>query len=198
MYEDINYYYGKGQQEVLKAQKKKKPISIIDMALFLYLLEQANIEQYIQMTIQYNAQQMYKQALINIQQQKELEIENDEFQRIINRQNNQKLCINNDKISGFMDNQLIGLNNQAKVEGIKELDNNAKVRFVAVEDGSTTKMCDSLNNQTFNVNGINKFIRYYGNTEKELVKKDFTVKGLALRYKHASYNTDTIIIVEVH
>ena len=88
MYDDINYYYSEGQKEVLKAQKKKKPISIIDMALFLYLLEQSNLEQYIQMTIQYNTQQMYKQALINIQQQKELEMENDEFQRIINRQNN--------------------------------------------------------------------------------------------------------------
>ncbi len=167
------------------------------MALFLYLLEQSNLEQYIQMTIQYNTQQMYKQALINIQQQKELEMENDEFQRIINKQQNTKLCINDYKISGFMDNQLIGLNNQAKVEGIKELDNNARVRFIAVEDSSTTKMCDSLNNQIFNVNGINKFIRYYENTEKELVKKEFTVKGLVLRYKYASYNTDTIITVEV-
>ena len=161
MYDDINYYYEEGQQEVLKAQKKKKPISIIDMALFLYLLEQINLEQYIQMTIQYNAQQMYKQALINIQQQKELEIENNEFQRVINQQQNTKLCINNDKISGFMDNQLIGLNNQAKVEGIKEVDNNAKVRFIAVEDSSTTDMCHSLDGQTFYINKENVFDRYW-------------------------------------
>ena len=101
------------------------------------------------MTIQYNAQQIYKQALINIQQQKELEIGNNEFQRIINQQQNTKLCINNDKISGFMDNQLIGLNNQAKIQGIKEIDNNAKVRFIAITDGKETDMCHSLDGQIF-------------------------------------------------
>ena len=125
MYDDANYYYQEGQKEVNNTLKKKKPISIIDMALFLYLLEQPNYtglnyEKSIQATIQYNAQQLYKQILINIQQQKELEIENDEFQNILNRQENTKLCINNDKISGFMDVQVIGLNNQAKVEGIRK------------------------------------------------------------------------------
>ena len=38
MYEDVNYYYEQGQQEV---NKKKKP-SIIPMALFLALLDQPN------------------------------------------------------------------------------------------------------------------------------------------------------------
>ena len=38
MYEDANYYYKQGQQEV---NKKKKP-SIIQMALFLALLDQPN------------------------------------------------------------------------------------------------------------------------------------------------------------
>jgi len=38
MYEDANYYYEQGQQEV---NKKKKP-SILAMALFLALLDQPN------------------------------------------------------------------------------------------------------------------------------------------------------------
>lgn len=203
MYDDINYYYQEGQKEVLDTQKKKKPISILDMALFLYLLDQANytglnLKQCIEATIQYNAQQLYKQVLINIQQQKELEIENNEFQRIINQQNNQKLCINNEKISGFMDTQLIGLNNQAKVEGMESKDKNAKVRFIAVEDSSTTHMCNSLDNQVFSIKGMNKFTRYYGNTAKELEKKEFNIRGLVIRYKHATNNTDIITIVEAH
>ena len=180
MYDDINYYYQEGQKEVLNAQNKKKPISIIDMALFLYLLEQANLEQYIQMTIQYNVQQIYKQCLINIQQQKELEIENNEFQRIINQQQNTKLCINNDKISGFMDNQLIGLNNRAKIEGIKELDNNAKVRFIAITDGKETDMCHSLDGQIFYINKENIFNRYYGETQKDLRIERIKCKGLVV------------------
>lgn len=180
MYEDVNYYYEQGQQEVLKAQSKIRPISIIDMALFLYLLEQANLEQYIQMTIQYNVQQIYKQVLINIQQQKELEIENNEFQRIINQQQNAKLCINNDKISGFMDNQLIGLNNQAKVQGIKLLDKKAKAKFISDMCEHVTPMCANMNGYIFNVNDWNEFNRWYGETSKDLKLERMKVKGLVL------------------
>lgn len=180
MYDDVNYYYQEGQKEVLKVQKKKKPISIIDMALFLYLLEQANLEQYIQMTIQYNVQQIYKQCLINIQQQKELEIENNEFQMIINHQQNAKLFINQDKISGFMDNQLIGLNNQAKVEGIKRLDKNASVQFISDQCEHVTPMCSNMDKMIFKVNEWNEFDRWYGETSKDLRIERIKIKGLVL------------------
>lgn len=182
MYEDANYYYEQGQQEV---NRKKKP-SIIQMALFLALLDQPNYsgfnwKQYIEATIQYNAQQIYKQAILNMQQQKDLEIDSNEFQTIINRQNNQKLNINNDKISGAVDMQMIGLNNLAKVEGIKEVtEDNSKVRFIAVEDDKTTLMCDSLNNQEFYINKENIFDRYYGETQKELIVQRIRCNGLVL------------------
>lgn len=171
-----------GQKEV---NKKKKP-SILAMALFLALLDQPNYsgfnwKQYIETTIQYNAQQIYKQAILNMQQQKGLEIDSNEFQTIINRQNNQKLNINNDKISGAADLQMIGLNNLAKVEGIKEVaENNSKVRFIAVEDDKTTLMCDSLNNQEFYINKENVFDRYYGENQKELKLQRIKCNGLVL------------------
>lgn len=182
MYEDANYYYEQGQQEV---NKKKKP-SILTMALFLALLDQPNYsgfnwKQYIEATIQYNAQQIYKQLILNIQQQKELEIDSSEFQTIIQRQNNQKLNINNDKISGAADLQMIGLNNLAKVEGIKGVtEDNSKVRFIAVEDDKTTLMCDSLNNKEFYINKENIFDRYYGETQKELMVQRIRCNGLVL------------------
>ena len=182
MYEDANYYYEQGQQEV---NKKKKP-SILAMALFLALLDQPNYsgfnwKQYIEATMQYNAQQIYKQLILNIQQQKSLEIDSNEFQIIINRQNNQKLNINNDKISGAVDLQMIGLNNLAKAEGIKEVtEDNSKVRFIAVEDDKTTLMCDSLNNQEFYINKENVFDRYYGETQKELTVQRIRCNGLVL------------------
>lgn len=182
MYEDANYYYEQGQQEV---NKKKKP-SILTMALFLTLLDQPNYsgfnwKQYIESTMQYNTQQIYKQAILNMQQQKNLEIDSSEFQTIINRQNNQKLNINNDKISGAADLQMIGLNNLAKVEGIKEVtEDNSKVRFIAVEDNKTTLMCDSLNNQEFYINKENVFDRYYGETQKELTIQRIRCNGLVL------------------
>ena len=182
MYEDAKYYYEQGQQEV---NKKKKP-STLTMALFLALLEQPNYsgltwKQYIETTIQYNAQQIYKQAILNIQQQKNLEINSSEFQTIINRQNNQKLNINNDKISGAADLQMIGLNNLAILEGIKlTAGNDAKVKFIAVEDDKTTLMCDSLNNKEFYINKENVFDRYYGENQKELKIQRIRCDGLVL------------------
>lgn len=170
-----------GKKEV---NKKEKP-PVLEEALFLYLLSQPNysgfnFEQYIEITIRNNANQLYRQALINIQQQKELEIENNEFQRIINQQNNQKLCINQDKISGFMDMQLIGLNNLAKVEGIRKEDKNAKIRFVAVIDGKETEMCHSLDGQEFYIDKENVFNRYYGETQRELRIERIKCKGLVM------------------
>lgn len=182
MYEDAKYYYEQGQQEV---NKKKKP-STLTMALFLALLEQPNYsgltwKQYTETTIQYNAQQIYKQAIINIQQQKDIKIDSGEFQTIINRQNNQKLNINNGKISGAADLQMIGLNNLAILEGIKlTAGNDAKVKFIAVEDDKTTLMCDSLNNQEFFINQENVFDRYYGEKQKELKIQRIKCKGLVL------------------
>lgn len=180
MYEDTNYYYEQGQQEV---NKEKKP-SILAMALFLALLDQPNYsgfnwKQYIEATIQYNVQQIYKQAILNMQQQKGLEINSSEFQTIINRQNNQKLNINNDKISGAVDLQTIGLNNLAKVEGIKlNADDNAQVEFWAVTDEHSTEMCQSMNMMRFYINKENKFDRYWGNSKKDIKLMPVRVKGL--------------------
>ena len=180
MYEDANCYYEQGQQEV----NKKKKLSVIPMALFLALLDQPNYsgfnwKQYIETTMQYNAQQIYKQLILNIQQQKDLEIDSNEFQTIINRQNNQKLNINNDKISGAVDLQMIGLNNLAKVEGIKSNANdNAQVEFWAVTDEHSTEMCQSMNMMRFYINKENKFDRYWGNSKKDIKLMPVRVKGL--------------------
>lgn len=201
MYEDANYYYEQGQQEV----NKKKKSSLLTMALFLALLDQPNYsgfnwKQYIEATIQYNTQQIYKQVILNIQQKKDLEIDSNEFQAIINRQNKQRLNINNNKISGAADLQMIGLNNLAKVEGIKSITgNNGKVKFIAVKDDKTTLMCDSLNNQEFYINKENVFDRYYGETQKELKLQRIKCNGLVLSVNlppiqhHFHYCRSTII-----
>ena len=187
MYDDANYYYQEGQEEVYNtlSKKERKPINILKWALFLALLDQPNVkgyvyEQYIQATIQFNAQQIYRQMTIDLQQQKQPDITNDIYQNLIKRQNNSKLNINGDKISGDIDAQLIGVNNLAKVEGIKEVDNNAQVRFIAVIDGKETNMCHSLDNQLFYIDKENTFNRYYGETQAELRMQRIRCKGLVL------------------
>ena len=175
MYDDANYYYEQGQQEVNNTlpKKERKSIDILEWALFLALLNEPNVkgyvfEQYIQATIQFNAQQICRQMTIDLQQQKQPDMTNDIYQNLIKRQNNSKLNINGDKISGDIDAQLIGVNNLAKVEGIKEVDNNAQIRFMAVIDGKETDMCHSLDGQLFYINKENEFERYYGETQKDL------------------------------
>ena len=175
MYDDANYYYQEGQQEVNNtlSKKERKPINILKWALFLALMDEPNVkgyvfEQYIQATIQFYAQQIYRQMTIDLQQQRQIDIANDIYQNLIKRQNNSKLNINGEKISGDIDSQLIGVNNLAKVEGIKEVDKNARVRFIAVIDGNETDMCHSLDGQLFYINKENVFDRYYGETQKDL------------------------------
>lgn len=165
MYEDANYYYIEGQKEVNKTLDKKKSISILDKALFLYLLAQPNAKgyvwnDYIEAITKYNAEQVFRQATIDLQQQKELDITNDIYQNLIKRQSNSRLNVNNDKISGEIDLTLIGINNEAKIEGIYSLDKKAKCKFISIEDQAQTKMCKSLNNQEFYIRDWNEFERY--------------------------------------
>ena len=47
-----------------------------------------------------NADQIYRQITIDLQQQKEIDLTNDIYQNIIQRQANLRLNINDDKISG--------------------------------------------------------------------------------------------------
>lgn len=187
MYDDANYYYQEGQQEVndTLSKKERKPINTLEWALFLSLLDTPNtkgyiFEQYIQATIQFNTQQIYRQMTIDLQQQKQSDITNDIYQNLIKRQNNSKLNINGDKISGDIDAQLIGLNNLAKVEGIKEVDSEAQVRFIATIDGNETDMCHSLDGKLFYINKENEFNRYYGETQKDLKIEKIKCKGLVL------------------
>ena len=187
MYDDANYYYEQGQQEVNNAlpKKERKPIDVLKWALFLALLDEPNVkgyvfEQYIQATIQFNAQQIYRQMTIDLQQQRQPDITNDIYQNLIKRQNNSKLNINRDKISGDIDTQLIGVNNLAKVEGIKGVDNNAQIRFIAVIDGNETDMCHSLDGQLFYINKQNEFNRYYGETQKDLKIEKIKCFGLVV------------------
>lgn len=174
--EDINYYYKKGQEEVnnaLPVNKRKALVNIPELILLSLLnkpiIRGYQLDEYIQSTMQYNTEQIYRQAVIDMQQLKEVKIDSDVYQRIINKQQNAKLCINDEKISGALDNAIINLDNQSKLEGIQSIDNNAKVKFVAVEDNVTTKMCKSLDGQIFNAHDWNEFERY-SDTNKAIKK----------------------------
>ena len=172
--EVANYYYKQGQEEVKQILNKKREVSAIPDAIFLDLFDLPNSKgyiwkQYLEAVIKYNADQIYRQCVVNIGQNKDNRIEDDIFQCLINKQQNAKLCVNGDKISGDVDLTLIGLNNRAKIQGISSFDDKARCRFVSMEDEATTKECESLDGQEFYIHDWNEFYRY-SKTNDSIVK----------------------------
>lgn len=188
MYDDVNYYYQEGQREVNNTlpKKQRKPLNILKWAFFLALLDQPNAkgyvyEQYIEATIKYNADQIYRQMTIDFQQQRQPDITNDIYQNLIRRQGNSKLNIKDGKAtSGNIDFTLIGLNNNAKIEGIKYVDKNAECLFISDLCEHVTLMCSNMHLYKFKVDDWNSFDRWYGETAKDLKIERIKVKGLVL------------------
>ena len=203
--EIINHYYQKGQKEVNKtlSRRKRKLISIIPDSIMLHIITMPNStgflwKEYVELMAKSNADQIYRQVIVDLQQQKEPNINADIYQNIIRKQQNSKLCINDDKISGVVDTSLIGMNNQAKIEGYKSVagTDEVEVIFVAVGDERTTDMCMSLNGQTFKVNGENSFIRYSAFNKSNIRYKCIgLVKGLNLPpiTDHIHYCRSTVV-----
>lgn len=161
------FYYMEGQKEVNNTlpKEKHKKYSTFYEDLFATIIMTPNslgyiYEDYKKSITKYNAEQILRQATISITQGKELKIDSSEFQNLIDRQQKAKLNINGDKISGAVDNTLIGMNNQAKAMGITAIQPDALVKFIAVMDEKTTKMCESLDGQIFSVRDWNEFKRY--------------------------------------
>lgn len=180
----FSFYFLEGQKEVNDTliNTKKKKYSTFTQDLFSTLMMTPNTlgyvyEDYKNSITKYNAEQLSRQAVINIMQGKELKIDSSEFSSLINKQQNAKLNINGDKISGAVDNTLIAMNNQAKVQGITAIDNDAQVKFISINDEKRTKMCESLDGQIFSVKNWNEFTRYSASNEG-LVK--YRCKGLVV------------------
>jgi hypothetical protein len=181
LFSDIsNHEYMKAQQEVYDKNSKIKPRPIITIKkTFLYgLLGLPNPKGYIWSEYHFavlmnNADKVYRQALINLQQGQELDIENDIYQHMFKLINNRYLNINGDIITGDLVTQSEYLVNKSVAEGYKEADPKARARFLAEVDGRTTLMCRTLDNQVFYVDDWNTFSRYSDGDGKNVVYKVF-------------------------
>ena len=172
------------KEGIEEAKPKKRMNFILPDLLLATILSMPNSKGYIwqdykEATAEYNASQIKRQILIDMQQGRVLDINNYEFQKIITSQN--KRYINKkkdqeqeDKFSGMLDDELATIVNQVLLQAYKDA-GIEKVLFVAVIDDKTTKMCSSLNGQIFSINGINKFKRY---SDEEGKKKKYKIKGL--------------------
>lgn len=169
--------------EVLGKPKDNKVYPLPDFLLLGYLALPTyrgyKWKDYRLADIEYNVRQIYTQLVMNMQQNKRLDVNNDEFKSIFNKQNNRYLNKKKDsrqadQYSGALDNEVCFLANQIALDGmIKQ--GCTRVQFIAVVDEKTTAMCETLNGQIFNINDWNTFSRYSATDGKNVVYK---IKGL--------------------
>ena len=166
MFDDIaNTEYIKAQEEVFDSENQTKETKTISNTYVTEMLKKPNSkgyiwDEYILAILFYNTNQICRQYIIDLQQNLKTDVNNSMYQNLFHKQRNTYLCINEDKISGDLELETIGLVNNAIKDGYLIANPNAKVRFVAEIDKRTTEMCDSLDNQIFKLNEWNTYQRY--------------------------------------
>lgn len=176
--------------EVLEKKKKPRLLTVPEA----YLLQLIGISKfndafwsdYKQGSISYNAEQLFKQVAVNMQTEKPLEITNNDFVKLFEKQERNYLAkkkdLEDDKdryvdmYYGPLDNIMVGMANEVALKGM--IDQGCKkVQFIATIDEKTTEMCKSLNGQIFKVKGINKYYRYSAIDDKDIL---YTTDGLKI------------------
>lgn len=171
-------------QAIVETKTKKKYSLIDDIALTLILAPNFKGEiwsDYKDSVSKYNSEQIYNQYVIDMQQDKKINVKNIEYQKLLDRQKklyfNRRIEDSSIKFSGALEEQVAGLVNTSLIKGYTDVDKNAKVIFIAEIDERTTIMCQTLNNQIFHVNDWNTFSRYSAIDGKNVIYKVF---GLVL------------------
>lgn len=185
----MNISYEEGQKEAIKIKKpRKKRLFTLPQALMIAILTTPmqngfKWEEYKTGNINYNVQQVFKVINIKMQQNKVLDVNDIEFKKIFNKEQNYYINKKKDipiteryidKYSGMLDNYVCFIANQTALEGMKKQDI-IEVQFVAVIDDNTTDMCESLNGQIFNIYDWNTYSRYSKADDKNIIYK---TKGL--------------------
>ena len=160
-YNISKYVVNEEIDKVEKLKPKKKRLSWTPSILLAILLTPNNMgntwQEYTNGVSVYNAEEIYKQATIDLRKEKPLNVDNNTYREIFKRQQkreiNKKLADKNDKFMGQIDNEDNYLINQEKLYvylyyGVK------KVQFKAVIDERTTSVCDSMNGKIFDIDKL--------------------------------------------
>lgn len=153
--------YNQGLEEIPQEEYRSyKPFNFpIYYAILNIPILTITAGEYIRIIELENAQELYKKTLANIQLEKELNVDSNFYQELFKKQNNRVISINDDKLSGGIVNVVENLSNSAYLQA--GIENEVqRCRFIAEMDKKTTKMCDTLNNQIFNLKGMNVYQRY--------------------------------------
>lgn len=170
--------YKQGIDEIKPTKKKKWSLTweYIWSMLCLPNVKGSSWITYIEALALTNAQEVERQTIIQLQQNKKPNIEDDVFKNILKKQQNRYISINDDKISGALDSQVVEIANKSLLKAGEDVgQKKLRVRFIAEIDDRTTKMCDGMNGMLFYVNDWNRFYRYSDDDKRDVL---YTIKGL--------------------
>lgn len=170
--------YKQGIDEIKPTKKKKWSLTweYIWSMLCLPNVKGSNWITYIEALALTNAQEIERQTIIQLQQNKKPNIEDDVFKNILKKQQNRYISINDDKISGALDSQVVEIANKSLLKAGEDVgQKKLRARFIAEIDDRTTKMCDGMNGMLFYVNDWNRFYRYSDDDKRDVL---YTIKGL--------------------
>lgn len=178
-YEIADNAYTQGIKEagILKPIHFHIPFETMYLLLNIPLLE-ATAEAYLMALEMNNAEELYKRALMILQQDKGVNVYSRELQELFKKQQRSIINIREEgQPTGAISNITDNLVNEAYLQVAKD-NGIQKVRFIAEMDERTTRMCKNMNGMIFNVQAENKFKRYFGYDAKHLYYKTITCYGL--------------------
>lgn len=170
--------YKQGIDEIKPTKKKKWSLTweYIWSMLCLPNVKGSSWITYIEALALTNAQEIERQTIIQLQQNKKPNIEDDVFKNILKKQQNRYISINDDKISGALDSQVVEIANKSLLKAGEDVgQKKLRARFIAEIDDRTTKMCNGMNGMLFYVNDWNRFYRYSDDDKRDVL---YTIKGL--------------------
>ena len=180
-YETLETSYMQGIEDIRKIPHKKRRIKEIFNWSILYTILNIPLlygtkEAYLYALSMTNAEEMYKRAINDMQGNKPLDIDNQDIQDLLLKQRNRLISISDDKYSGAIENMTESYCNLAYLQSGKDNDVR-QCRFIAVRDKRTTKMCESLDDQIFDLDRLNIYKRYSDVDEKIIT---YYTKGMVL------------------
>ena len=168
--------YNQGRNDLGKSEKEISHSFLDDFSLVL--IDGIVFTDYLDALYLTNMQEIQKQYLIALQQNKKLAVYSDTLQRQFDKQRNRLISVNDDKYSGGLDKYVTALGNMAYLEASSGY--NAEVKFISDHCEHVTEMCSYMDGMIFNTEKRNVFKRPYGDTQKDLVLQEMDIMGLVI------------------
>ena len=185
--EDIifkNIVYTTYNNEFKSLSKIMTPKKMNVLTLYSGLINKTNSKGYIwgeykDAQTLYNTNELYNTFVMQKRSNKPLNVDEVAFRKLFDKQKHRLISIKDGRTSGSMDNMLIYLANETKIETYI-FNDVKKCRFIAIHDKKTTEMCVSLDGQVFNVHDWNEFRRYSATNGYQTYKVYGMVPGVNL------------------